>query len=253
MKNFFTIGQLSSLFKIDPQTLRYYDKIGLFSPIKRDEENDYRYYQFDQLYKLASIRYLRKLGYSIKQIEDYMNSRKVDFVVEYLKEQSKSLHARWEELIHTDKIIQRKVTFIEEEVPKVDLKNFKIKEFSTRYYIPLGKEEELYAKDSFYFYPTIAFYDGDIKYFGAYLRGDYDKDMLKTKVDMEVIPEGLYFSGYHLGPYETIEDTRDRMIKTASKIGIKIEDKSINFNIIDQFVERDVNNYVTEIQIKIVD
>ena len=112
MKDYFTIGELSDLFNINTQTLRYYDSIGLFTPVKRDEQTGYRYYQFNQLYQLASIRYLRKLDYSIGDIDSFMKTRKVESVLDRFKEQSRILHEKWDELIQIDNILQRKIAFI---------------------------------------------------------------------------------------------------------------------------------------------
>ena len=71
MKDYFTIGELANLFAIDVQTLRYYDSIGLLVPSHRDAHNGYRLYKFDQIYQVASIRYLKRIGYSLNQIRQY--------------------------------------------------------------------------------------------------------------------------------------------------------------------------------------
>ena len=39
-----SIGQMARLNGLSEQTLRLYDKAGLFSPMYRDAENGYRYY-----------------------------------------------------------------------------------------------------------------------------------------------------------------------------------------------------------------
>jgi DNA-binding transcriptional MerR regulator len=39
-----TVGQMARIFQITPKTLRHYDAIGLFSPIRIGEDNLYRYY-----------------------------------------------------------------------------------------------------------------------------------------------------------------------------------------------------------------
>ncbi len=202
-KDYFTIGELSELFDINTQTLRYYDSIGLFSPRKRDEDTGYRYYQFNQLYELASIRYLRRLDYSISNIDSYMKARKVDFVLDKFKEQSKILHDKWDDLMRIDCIIQRKISFIEEELPKVKFDNWIINNYPDRKYIPIGSEEQLYKSDIFYFYPTIAIYKNDIKSFGAYLiETNYEEAVVVQKrigLSSEicsVIPSGKFLCGY---------------------------------------------------------
>jgi len=257
LKEYFTIGELSELFNINTQTLRYYDSIGLFSPNKRDEETNYRYYQFNQLYELASIRYLRRLDYSIRNIDSYMKARKVDVVLDKFKEQSKVLHKKWDELMRIDNTIQRKISFIEEELPKVDFNNFEIREYKDRKYISIGSEEQLYKSDTFYFYPTIAFYTGVLKSFGAYLVDPKIEEVEKksvfdeSKETFSIIPRGKYLCGYHKGPYNKIPNTINKMYEDSKKL--MLGDLTINFNIIDQFVESEAENYITSVQIRIND
>ena len=59
---------------MDVQLLRYYDARGILVPSVRNEANGRRYYHFDQVYPLATIRYLRKLDYSLDQIGAFISS-----------------------------------------------------------------------------------------------------------------------------------------------------------------------------------
>ena len=65
MKEFLTIGELADIFNMDVQLLRHYDAKGLLVPQVRNSENNRRFYHFDQVYPLATIRYLRRLDYSL--------------------------------------------------------------------------------------------------------------------------------------------------------------------------------------------
>lgn len=65
MKEFLTIGELANIFNMDVQLLRHYDTKGLLVPQVRNSENNRRFYHFDQVYPLATIRYLRRLDYSL--------------------------------------------------------------------------------------------------------------------------------------------------------------------------------------------
>ena len=64
MREYLNVGQMSALFHLNKQTLQYYDREKIFSPAYRNPENNYRMYRFDQVYGLALICYLRKLGFS---------------------------------------------------------------------------------------------------------------------------------------------------------------------------------------------
>ena len=56
MKEYLSIGELANIFGMDVQLLRYYDACGILVPSVRNEANGRRYYHFDQVYPLATIR-----------------------------------------------------------------------------------------------------------------------------------------------------------------------------------------------------
>jgi effector-binding domain-containing protein len=62
------IGDFSKLSKVSVKTLRYYDEMGLLSPIETDRSTGYRYYSLDQLPRLIRILALKDLGFSLEQI-----------------------------------------------------------------------------------------------------------------------------------------------------------------------------------------
>jgi len=254
VKEYYSIGEFSAMFGLNKQTLQYYDAIGLFQPVERNQENGRRCYAFDQVYRLASIRYMRRLGYSLEQIEDHMASREVGFTLDHLKERSKALRSQWEELLAIETVIQRKIQFVEEALSQIDdLGAVKVLRFPERKFIPIGVEERLYHHDSFYFYPTIAFYMGDEeKYFGAYLYGE-DAGPAFPSVERAIvqsIPAGDYLCCYHKGPYELVPDTMRRM--RSSRPDLLLAPLTTNFNIIDQFVEKNNDNYITHMQVQIL-
>ena len=63
------IGKVASLYDISVQTLRHYDKIGLFRPEVVSEETGYRYYSITQLKRLEYILFLRQLGLPLSEIQ----------------------------------------------------------------------------------------------------------------------------------------------------------------------------------------
>lgn len=256
MKETLSIGEISALFHLNVQTLIYYDSIGLLVPAERNPTNGYRRYRFDQIYKLATIRYLHRLGYSLKEIHaSYLESRDIDSTLEQLKKQSSIIRKKAENLLNTDRAIQQKIHFIEQELPNVDLERVSIKKFPERHYFPIGGEELLYGDDWFYLNPTVVFYKDDSKYFGAYLFDDGENIILQKEMTdslrFPVIPAGRFLCGYHQGAYEHIYESALRIRDAGGDLDLA--DITINFNIIDQFVERDSRNYITEVQIPIID
>ena len=68
--------------------LRLYDEMGLIKPIYRDRDTNYRYYDVNQISRLDLIRYLRKMGMSIKDIAMLLDKEDVDLIEKKLVERS---------------------------------------------------------------------------------------------------------------------------------------------------------------------
>lgn len=243
INEYLKVHEIAELFGLNVQTLHYYDKAGILKPNFRDPNNGYRKYKFDQIYQLASIRYMRKLGYSIEAVKDFQNSRNAQETLVRLRERSEAIRKQWEELMKIDEAIMRKIQFIENALPDVRVDEIEILERPERQYIPIGVEEQLYMDESFYFYPTLVLYGGDQKLFGALVTDE-------SSANTSVLPAGRYIVGYHQGPYEDIQKSFDR-IRAYGK-GYELDDQMLAINIIDQFIEKDSQNYITRIEVKIV-
>lgn len=251
MKEFLSIGEMSALFGLNVQTLYYYDKINLFKPRVRNPKNGRRQYEFDQVYVLATICYMRKLGYSLDEIMERRSNQHMNNTLEFLKLRSEELHRQWRELFAIDEAIQRKICFIEQEMKEIRPYEIAVRRYEARKYISIGDEQMLYRHNSFYFYPTIAFYQGDSKVFGAYLYPDGEEmtDIVDAS-QIRQIEAGDFLCTYHLGAYETVPDTIRRL--RASHPELTLDEQTINFNILDQFVENDSADYITHMQIRII-
>lgn len=78
MEPLFSIGKISKICNVSTSTLRYYDKIGLLCPIQKNTASGYRFYHYEHITKLMSIQTLRKLDFSIPQIQDILASSCVE-------------------------------------------------------------------------------------------------------------------------------------------------------------------------------
>ena len=66
-ERYITTGEFARLLGVSKHTLFYYDKIGLFSPEVKGE-NDYRYYSFSQVEVFEIITTLRDLEVPLSDI-----------------------------------------------------------------------------------------------------------------------------------------------------------------------------------------
>lgn len=63
-----SIGEFSTLSKVTPKTLRYYDEIGLVKPAQVNPHTGYRYYEVSQLRGVLLIGRLKAYGFTLEEI-----------------------------------------------------------------------------------------------------------------------------------------------------------------------------------------
>lgn len=78
-----SIKEFSDFTGVKESILRYYDSIGLFSPVVRGE-NNYRYYSLAQLQTIKLIDTLRSLRVPLKRIQQIMKERTPESMAEVL-------------------------------------------------------------------------------------------------------------------------------------------------------------------------
>lgn len=96
MKEFYKIGELSSLSGLGPDSLRYYEELGILTP-KRSPKG-YRLYSIQEIWKLNVLMELRELDFPMKAIKDYLDHRTVQSTLELLEEENTRLGQKIEEL-----------------------------------------------------------------------------------------------------------------------------------------------------------
>lgn len=74
----YTIKQLAELSGVTTRTLRYYDEIGLLKPAYYNQDNNYRYYDQEQLLLLQQILFYRELGFPLSDIKNIMSADNFD-------------------------------------------------------------------------------------------------------------------------------------------------------------------------------
>lgn len=136
MSKYYSIGEVSKIFGISIDTLRYYDKIGLIKPLI-NPENKYRYYEISHLYLLLVILEARYSEISIKNISDFIKSEDIDIYYEFFDKQEKDID---------DKINNLKR--IKDSVKRSKEKITEIKAFENNYNI--DKFSSITAKKLFY-------------------------------------------------------------------------------------------------------
>ena len=69
-----TIGQVASAADVNVQTIRYYERRGLFAAPRRTPSG-YRQYTEDAVSRLRFVKHAQELGFSLKEIQDLLGLR----------------------------------------------------------------------------------------------------------------------------------------------------------------------------------
>ena len=91
MKDFLTVQEFSKLSGVEVSKLRYWDDIGLFSPITRNPENNYRCYSLVQILALNFVTTLSDLEFPLKTIAELRKERSPEKFLKLLEKQEKRL------------------------------------------------------------------------------------------------------------------------------------------------------------------
>ncbi|MDE7423549.1 MAG: MerR family transcriptional regulator [Lachnospiraceae bacterium] len=87
----FTIGEFSKICQVSVKTLHHYDKIDLLKPVKVDEFTGYRYYSQPQMEKMLLIQRLKRYGFSLEEIREFLDCTQESICFSILLKQKERL------------------------------------------------------------------------------------------------------------------------------------------------------------------
>lgn len=104
--NRYSISQISKKLDISKDTLRYYDKIKLISPLR--SENQYRYYTEDDLMNLIYIQVMKFAGFSLDDIKRVIeNKNNIDHTSDCMVDTIRLLEEKKEQTIVQIEVLQK--------------------------------------------------------------------------------------------------------------------------------------------------
>ncbi|RDY26566.1 MerR family transcriptional regulator [Romboutsia weinsteinii] len=267
-QNYFTTSEFAKLVGVTKHTLFYYDKMGIFSPeIKLD--NQYRYYSATQIEIFLVICTLKELDMTLKEIKLYLDNRDPNKLVSLLDLKEREIDNKIDKLIRMKNFISQKskltksiisidsskinITKEKEEVlfitkPSLSDNNKKIangignhinnctnNNIVQPYSIGNMIDVESILKDSY----------SDYQYFFTKIITP-DKD-----TDYYIKPAGHYITAYHALGYHTIDDTYKNILSFAKNNNLNLRGYFFEDIILDDLSVEGYENYVIKISIKI--
>lgn len=274
MKYKYTISELSRFFNISDQTLRYYDKIGLYRPAYIDEKTNYRYYSFEQFYTLSLIMQMKKMNFSLKEIKQYINIKNINYLEELLNNQQNKIEkqiAELHQLKESNQLLLEQIAFLKNNKKASEIKvvtekeryeyriciNFEMKQLYQ--YIKLMYESYLcsFAKEYQVEHSKVLLKIGKRNLQQHNLRVYNSVGLFIQKEDMEkhegcaVIPKGTYVVGYHVGAYNTIHYTYNRILDYIQENHYQIIGDSLESAITGMSLTQNEKEYITKIEIPV--
>lgn len=270
MKNRFTIGQMAQLHNIPVKTLRYYDKIGLFKPIEVDENNGYRYYSTEQFEKLNTINYLKVLGISLKEIKNLLEVRDIDYFLKQLEKQKEITENKIRELELIRKVVDnrikeitkaRKINNLETVILKTidERKIFSLKEDINSEHeleISLRKLENKINRRSTIIIGKVGL-TVSIENLTKKNFHEYNSIFILAEEDtcyqqlVSILPHGQYACLYYRGNHSESEKYYEKLLDYLEENNYKIIGDSIERTMINEFISKNKDDYLTEIQIPV--
>lgn len=87
----FSIGKLSKITGVHVQSLRYYERLGILSPVYIDPDTKYRYYSFPQIKVVEAIGYCVELDIPLKDFTLFLSADRSQIDYERLLHYGKTI------------------------------------------------------------------------------------------------------------------------------------------------------------------
>ena len=220
MKEYYTVSEISRLYGIGIDCLRYYEKIGALSP--RRGENNYRLYSLKDIYRLNVIRDLLMLGFSMKQIGEYLDCQNMESTLSMLEEEKKKVRQQRERLKRIEQAIEERVAHLEK-YEKIEAGSYQCLHCPARYCLQLNAEirrdEEM----------------------------DYAVKRLQKRHEDKIRSLGEREIGASVSPQRILE-----LMEEAERRGLKIKGDILEWYPVDNRYTVEPQEFVTRLQARVV-
>ncbi len=255
----FTIQQFADLHEIGKRTLHFYDEIGLFSPAVK-KPNGYRYYSLAQGSTLEMILTLRELDMPLPIIKTYMDNRTPDAFKNLIQLKQKDIDEKIKEFKEIKTLLlvkEEQLSYIDNDLKSVQLVNCKKKNYAIT---PVEDGEENYINAMIQHGKSLPHHLfnmelGTMCHTNNLLNGHYNiTDAIFSNMGMikcnHIRPAGQYIRAFHVGNFEDLTPTYERIISYCKKNSIGLIGYSYEVGINDLCVMC-IDDFVTMIEIRV--
>ena len=262
MQEYFKIGEISKLYGIGVDALRYYEKVGILNPQR--SESGYRHYSINEIWKLNIIRDLRGLGFSMEQIRSYLESHSVDTTLNMLRQEQQTIQEKILQLQKLEKNVCQRMQIIESAMAR-PLEVFTVDRYPDRpcFCIPEGYSDEyemdvlikrltnldkkhLYVIGSNQIGTAISLEEakttGKVRYQAVFVVDEKGE---------ECLPGGDYLSVSYRGDYSRSREWVQKLLRYAKEHHLTPKGDLLEILWIDIHTSENVREHVTELQLRV--
>lgn len=269
-QDYYSVGQASKLCNISTNTLRFYDKIGLIRPNKLGE-NNYRFYSKEALAYIPVIKYYKQMGFSLEEIKELIDENSFVKHEKFFKEKTEKLKGLRKEIYMKYASIEGWLGLIIEAdlIRKNDVRQVSLK------YLERGSYAYLETPFTDYQEALVNIdYSNYIEATGEPVGGvlllhfpSIEKKLKGEKTQVVIMQQTLlktnnpaamwtfggqiYASCYHLGPFEEINKTYDKIFQWAQANGYTCDNESYERSLIDYWTTQNTSLFVSEVLVRV--
>lgn len=270
-KEYYSIGEVSKICNISKKTLRFYDKIGIISPDKVCDDNNYRFYTRKTLLSVPVIKYFKQMGFKLEEMREFLEGNTYSLIekhfrnkIDELKELESDIYKKYVSVKDWYDLIIEAELVIENDVREVAVKYidasdycYMEQEFNYNYMesiINIDFTNYIESINNEITGPVIINFPS----FQERMDGKSNRIRILQKTILECREgETMKFGGYmvascyHIGAHETINETYEKIRDWANNHGYTCAQESFERYVTDYWTTRNNDQFVTEVIIKV--
>ena len=267
-KRHYRIGEISKLFGIGQDSLRYYERLGILKPHR--SENGYRAYDLADMYKLSIIKDLRRLDMPMAQIGEYLNEQTVEKTSEMLHRELALIGEQVRQLGERAWAIERRARMLQD-AQQQETGSFSIVHRRTRQCVRLATHMEQDEEMDFAIQKLYSAHENELPDLGCMRIGAvlsaqdiaagktnvYESvffvlEGADTMADFE-LPAGRYLTIRYRGPYEQNGPLARRAYAQAEQLGLAVTGTPVELYEIDNRDTAREEEFLTTLELPVED
>ncbi len=257
-KKYYTIGQISKLYHIGADSIRYYEEKGLIVPKRSD--SGYRLYMDTDIWCMNVIEEMRRLDISVDRIKKYLDDETLESSVSFFEEELAIINEKIKKLEDIKHEVEETISDLNS-VNDLVLDEIKIVEYPERKYFAIftkfteeeemdflmKKVSELHSKGE-----RIIGNNRMAAAFDLENEEGYNGVILYSNNGDNVSPKGKYLTISYSGSWKSREYA-EKLVKYAGENGIKIDTRFVDRAWIDIHATSLFEDRVSRIEVRIIE